>query len=445
MKPQRQMNKNSDTQKFQKNPRLCAIEGELGRRPALLSLLLSLLFITTLISPTFSAPITFQYIYDDTGQLIKVIDSTGTMVEYFYDETGNRIGVKNSTVSGVAIFNFTPKEGPVEQSVTIQGQGFKSTIADNIVKFNGSTATITAATANNLTVTVPAGASTGTISVAVIEGTAISGDNFTLTTVPVITALNPKLLTSKKEAATVVTGFKVTGTNLSGASFEFLPAFVPPVFLVGVDSINVEGTLATLNFTIPAERIGSFTLTATTAIGRSDSVPTLGNTMRIIDINTDTDHDLLTDFAESSLCTDPLNPDTDTDDDGFSDGDEVSVGTDPCNADNDPTDTPTIILTATGSTIGIMNEADPPTNAFIGEAVGSTVSVINEADPPVTAFIGEAVGSTVSVINEADPPISAFIGETTGSSLSIMNEILPPTNTFIGEATGPAISVGSSP
>jgi len=34
-------------------------------------------------------PITFQYVYDETGQLIKAIDSTGTVIEYVYDEVGN--------------------------------------------------------------------------------------------------------------------------------------------------------------------------------------------------------------------------------------------------------------------------------------------------------------------------------------------------------------------
>lgn len=152
------MNKTNATPKSPNNRLPCVSGGGLGRGPVISLFLTILLLLTTLILPAlsaFAAPITFQYIYDDTGQLIKVIDSTGTMVEYFYDETGNRIGVTNSTVSGIAIFNFTPKEGPIGQTVTIQGQGFKSIIGDNIVKFNGTTATITTVTANNLTVTVP--------------------------------------------------------------------------------------------------------------------------------------------------------------------------------------------------------------------------------------------------------------------------------------------------
>ena len=48
----------------------------------------------------------------------------------------------------------------------------------------------------------------------------------------------------------------------------------------------------------------------------------------------DSDNDLLSDFFELELGTDPLNPDTDGD--GFSDGQEYLVGTDPLNACNNP-------------------------------------------------------------------------------------------------------------
>jgi Rhs family protein len=39
-------------------------------------------------------PITFQYAYDDTGQLIKVVDSTGIAIDYFYDAVGNMLAIK---------------------------------------------------------------------------------------------------------------------------------------------------------------------------------------------------------------------------------------------------------------------------------------------------------------------------------------------------------------
>ena len=51
---------------------------------------------------------TFQYVYDETGRLIKAVDSTGTVVEYVYDDVGNILEIKRSSLSGLAIFGIAP-------------------------------------------------------------------------------------------------------------------------------------------------------------------------------------------------------------------------------------------------------------------------------------------------------------------------------------------------
>src|SRR2546425_5279340 len=65
--------------------------------------------------PSFTqVPITFQYFYDDTGQLMKVVDSTGVVVDYVYDAVGNMLEVKRSSLAnpgGLQIFSFTPQQG----------------------------------------------------------------------------------------------------------------------------------------------------------------------------------------------------------------------------------------------------------------------------------------------------------------------------------------------
>ena len=55
--------------------------------------------------------VTFQYFYDDIGQLAKVVDSEGNIVEYVYDEVGNIVEIKRSVADTVAIFQFRPLEG----------------------------------------------------------------------------------------------------------------------------------------------------------------------------------------------------------------------------------------------------------------------------------------------------------------------------------------------
>ena len=72
---------------------------------------------------------------------------------------------KDDEVPVPTITSFTPENGVKETTVTITGTNFSTTPASNIVKFNGTAAVVTASTATSITTTVPAGATTGTISV----------------------------------------------------------------------------------------------------------------------------------------------------------------------------------------------------------------------------------------------------------------------------------------
>lgn len=128
-----------------------------------------------------NAPV--QYFYDDLGRLIRVVDTNGNVATYNYDAVGNLLSITRATVpanNGLAVLSFSPQQGPVGFSVTIRGQGFNSTLSANTVQFNGAAATVTSATANALVVTVPAGATTGPISVTVGGTTASSDTNFTV-------------------------------------------------------------------------------------------------------------------------------------------------------------------------------------------------------------------------------------------------------------------------
>jgi YD repeat-containing protein len=64
-------------------------------------------------------PGAIQYVYDDVGRLIKVIDPTGNVAEYVYDAVGNILEIKRSTITGLALLNFTPSRGPVGTQVTL--------------------------------------------------------------------------------------------------------------------------------------------------------------------------------------------------------------------------------------------------------------------------------------------------------------------------------------
>jgi hypothetical protein len=80
------------------------------------------------------------------------------------------------------ITGFSPSIGAPGVSVVITGENFLTTAASNIVTFNGKATTVTNATGTSLTVTVPAEATTGKITVGIGSGTVTSADDFEVCT-----------------------------------------------------------------------------------------------------------------------------------------------------------------------------------------------------------------------------------------------------------------------
>lgn len=78
------------------------------------------------------------------------------------------------------ISGFSPVAAAAGEQVIISGNNFNTAAASNTVKFNGTVATVMAATTTQLTVTVPTGASTGKITVTVNSQTATTAIDFTL-------------------------------------------------------------------------------------------------------------------------------------------------------------------------------------------------------------------------------------------------------------------------
>jgi large repetitive protein len=274
---------------------------------------------------------TLQASYDDDDQLIKVIDPSGNVTSYTYDAIGNMLSITTSTLSSgtaLAIFNFTPGQGAIGSTVTIQGQSFSTTASADTVQFNGVTAAVTAATATTLTVTVPSGASTGPISVKVGTATATTTNNFTVLSSPVITSVSPS---SANQGATVTT-FQVTGINLTGSTFAFAPAFVPPAIAASNVVINSNGTAATMTLTLASTATGSFALLATNGTGSSSLIPGPNNTLSVLSTNpsVDTDGDGLADIYEEAIGSNPLQASTTND--GLPDGWVLFYGLNPLNA-----------------------------------------------------------------------------------------------------------------
>jgi YD repeat-containing protein len=122
-----------------------------------------------------------SYLYDPIGRLVAVINPSGNTAIYNYDAVGNLLSISSQSSSLLSIISFTPASGSVGGAVTISGTGFNSTPSQNTVKFNGVAGTVTSASPTQLTVIVPIGATTGTISVTTSAGTVTSSSSFTVT------------------------------------------------------------------------------------------------------------------------------------------------------------------------------------------------------------------------------------------------------------------------
>jgi hypothetical protein len=114
------------------------------------------------------------------------------------------------TVSNLpTITSFTPASGPVGTGVTISGANFTGATA---VRFNGASASFTVNSATSIQATVPAGASSGPISVTTVAGTATSASAFT------VTASAPTIASFTPSSGPVGTGVMISGTNFTGAT-----------------------------------------------------------------------------------------------------------------------------------------------------------------------------------------------------------------------------------
>ena len=361
--------------------------------------------------------VTFRYVYDDLSQLNQAIDSTGIKVTYVYDEVGNILQIKRETIpSGLAIFGFTPKQGAVGTNVTIQGQSFSPDPNKDIVKFNGVVAAVVSATETVLVATVPANATTGTISVTVDSNTATSDESFTVIPVPTILSLNPKFLISSDKDINIP-ALQVTGANLKGSTFAFGPIGQQSIT---VNSFNIDqgGTSATLNVTVAAGTLGTFILIATNDAGPSSQFADQGNTLQIIDADGDADGDGLTNAVEIVIKTDPVNSDSDSD--GMPDGWELFYGLNPLSPADANQDADSDGLTNLQEFLGGTNPRNPdkvpPKASSVNPNDGATDVPLNRV---VLVRFNEPLQIGITLSTALDVIKSAVGGNLSDNSIQI--------------------------
>ncbi len=194
-----------------------------------------------------------RYVYDADGHLKAVINPASETALYGWDPAGNltSIGLKSS--AKLSIVQLAPVRGAAGETVTISGTGFSTTPSSDTVKFNGTAATVSAATALSLTVKVPTGATSGTVTVqTTTEGPVTSVQTFT-----VASTLAPKVTSLSTTIASAGTEVTISGSNFETTTVDDV---------VGVNQTRAEVVSATATaivFKVPGATGGGHVSVAT--------------------------------------------------------------------------------------------------------------------------------------------------------------------------------------
>ena len=153
----------------------------------------------------------------------------------FEGGVATKVSIFHNIADPPTISAITPTSGNVGSSVTLTGTNFDATPGNNTVFFDPIEATVTAASATSLTVTVPSGAGFGPISVTVNNRTAISNDFF----LPTFSGTSPTIDTSTLAAKVDFTA----GTNPYSVAIGDLDGDGKPDFAVANQTSNTVSVL----------------------------------------------------------------------------------------------------------------------------------------------------------------------------------------------------------
>ena len=192
----------------------CACTGGLRRLAVrLVSLLVVVVFAGAVAESAFAID-GFGFVYDSNGRLVNAIDPANPgslgLVTWAYDANGNITSIARGNAATIRILSVKPARAAIGSTVAISGTGFSATVAQDVAKFNGTTATVTSASRTRLLVTVPAGATTGLITVKVGAAAAVSSPlTFTvgLPAGPAVTSVSATKLIGGQSFTVIGTAF----------------------------------------------------------------------------------------------------------------------------------------------------------------------------------------------------------------------------------------------
>jgi YD repeat-containing protein len=212
-----------------------------------------------------------RYVYDEAGRLVSVTDGMDESAKYAHDSVGNVVSISRHSAGQASIFEITPNSGIVGTVVRITGSGFSTIPTDNVVRFNGTQATINSASSGQLVVSVPTGATTGSITITTPSGAASSSSPFVIdTNRPTIVDFNPKV--GDPGSSVTITGtnfestlngnqvtFNASRAGVTGATSSVISTAVPAGSISGRITIDTpKGTVVSADDFFVTPKIPDF-------------------------------------------------------------------------------------------------------------------------------------------------------------------------------------------
>src|SRR6266404_2619287 len=199
--------------------------------------------------------------------LVPVGATTGNVVVTVGAQVSN--GSPFTIVLPPSITNLSQTSGPAGTSITITGTNFGATQGTSTITFNGITATAASAwSATSITVSVPAGATTGNVVVTVL-GTASNGSAFT-----VLASCTTNCTLSGTVTGPWVTGVTISLTGTASASTTTAANGTYSFASLAAGSYTITPTLAGYNYTPTPPTIAISSNTVQNFVAASSSVTT---------------------------------------------------------------------------------------------------------------------------------------------------------------------------
>lgn len=155
-------------------------------------------------------------------------------------------------LSSPFISDFSQTTGIEGETIVITGKNFSATASENVVMFNGTAATVSAATTSQLEVIIPAGATKGKITVTVNGKTATSAKDFAIATpaiigfTPITGAIGSSVTingTFSSTASENVVTFNGVAAIVASATSTQLVVSVPVGATTGKIAVTVRGKI----------------------------------------------------------------------------------------------------------------------------------------------------------------------------------------------------------